>query len=236
MKSLHLALTLIVAIAFTVPAFADDDDPRFVEVTGVGIVTQSPDIANVAFSVETQDKAAKKANRTNASQTSRLIKSLKAAGIAPNDIKTQHYSVSPRYKDRSRGDRDLVPIGFVVNNTVTVTVRKLRDLGSLIDKAGAPGATRVNPIRFELSDPTDARQEALRRAMKHARSEALTLLEGLPSSLGPVLHIKTQGGHYAPKSERGLMASARMDTPIEPGTLDTRAQVVVAFQILDKPK
>ena len=141
---------------------------------------------------------------------------------------------SPRYRDRSRDDRDLKPIGYIVNNTVRVTVRKLSDVGSLIDKAVSAGATRVNRIRFELSDPAAARIQALKLAMKQAEHEARTLLSETPDNrLGKVLNIRTRGGHYAPKMERAVMSVARADTPIEGGTLGTRAEVTVSFEIVE---
>lgn len=234
MKSLHLTIGIIVAMAGTLPLSAEERPPeRSIEVTGMGLVTQSPDLAKITFAVETQDVSAEGANRANAEKTDRVIRVLKNLGLSSEDLRTQNYTVSPRYRDRSRNERDLTPLGFVVSNAVSVTIRKLSDLGSTIDKAVAAGATRVNHIRFELSDPEGAREVALKLAMKHARSEALVLLSETTHQLGKVLRIRTQGGHFAPKAERAMMSTLRVDTPIEPGTLDTRAQVTVAFEILD---
>jgi uncharacterized protein YggE len=234
LKSLHFSIVIIAAIAGTLPVSAEEHPPeRSIEVTGIGLVTQSPDLAKITFAVETQDVTAEGANRANAEKTDRVIRALKNLGISSEDLRTQNYSVSPRFRDRSRNERDLKPLGFVVSNALTITIRKLSDLGSAIDRAVEAGATRVNHIRFELSDPEGAREVALKRAMKHARAEALVLLSETPHQLGKVLRIRTQGGHFTPKAERVMISKLRMDTPIEPGTLDIRAQVTVSFEILD---
>jgi uncharacterized protein YggE len=235
MKSLHLTLVAVVAIVCALPLDAEESDRvRSIEVTGAAVVTQSPDQAEISFAVETQNESAIEANRVNADQTNRLIRALKKQGILGKDLQTSNYSISPRYRDRSRDDRDLKPIGYIVNNTVRVTVRKLSDVGSLIDKAVSAGATRVNRIRFELSDPAAARIQALKLAMKQAEHEARTLLSETPDNrLGKVLNIRTRGGHYAPKMERAVMSMARADTPIEGGTLGTRAEVTVSFEIVE---
>lgn len=231
MKSRHLALTLSIILALTLPIAAEEDpDIRSIEVTGLGIVTQTPDVAKVVFVVETHHKEAKDASRSNAALTSKVIKSL--SKLPSDDVKTTNYRVSPRYKDRSRGDRDLQPIGFVVTNTIEVTLRDLKSVGSIIDKTVAAGATRVDQIRFELSDPGAARKRALTLAMEHAREEAQTLMDASSNKLGRVLRARTGGGHYAPRAERAMMSMGKMDTPIAPGTLDTRAQVTVTFEIL----
>ncbi len=234
MHYLILALVLILTIAPPHPLSAEERDPiRSIEVTGMGLVTQSPDVVKITFVVETQDASAQGANRTNAEKTDRLIRELKRLGISSEDLKTLNYSVSPRYRDPSRKERDLTPLGFVVSNAVEVTIRRMSEIGPTIDKAVAAGATRVNHMRFEISDPAGARAEALKLAMKHAKAEAMTLLNETPHQLGHVLRIRTQGGFFAPKAERAMMSSLRRDTPIEPGTLDTRAQVTVSFEILN---
>ena len=114
-----------------------------------------------------------------------------------------------------------------------MTVRKLPDIGRLIDRAVSAGATRVNNIRFELSDPSAARAQALKLAMDQAKNEASILLSTTSHKLGRVLSIRTRGAHHAPIMERAMMSMTRADTPIEGGTLGTRAEVTVSFEITD---
>jgi uncharacterized protein YggE len=233
MKRFNVLVSLATVLC-AVPLSADDDAPdRFIEVTGIGVVTQSPDQAEVSFAVESQAETARQANRSNAERTRQLIKAIKSRGIDANDLRTSEYSVNPRYADRRRDDRDLKPIGYVVNNTVRVTVRKLEDVGGLIDAAVSSGASRVNNIRFELSSPEKARNRALELAMAQTKLEADLILSQTPHKVGRVMTIRTRGGHSAPKIERAVMSMARMDTPIEAGTLNTRAEVVVTYEITD---
>lgn len=233
MKLIQTTLAICVALGLATDVLAEDHDIRFVEVTGIGLVTQTPDQALVSFSVESQSEAVEAAAKKNALQANLLIDSLHKEGIERTDIQTRYYNVSPRYSDRRNREGDLKPIGYVVNNTVEVRVRDLDKLGGLIDKVVASGATRVQNVRFELSDPTSAREQALKLAMENARAEAEALVAMASAKLGKVLSIETEGGHHAPRMERAVMSAAKMDTPVEPGTLETRARVVVSFQILD---
>lgn len=226
-------IILLLAFTYAAAAHADVDDRRFVEVTGVGIVTQSPDLAHISFGMETQDQVAEHAAKQNKTQMSKLITTLKRLGIQSEDIQTQHYNVSPRYPDRRRETENLEPIGYVVANTVRVTVRQLDRVGQTIDKAISAGASRVQHVTFDLSDPTHLRKQALKLAVENARSEAEALLDSTGGKLGPALRIQTQGGHHVAKSERMMMGAARLDTPVEPGLLETRAHVVIAFEILE---
>lgn len=232
-RNLTTTAVLLLALCTSQTSATEDLSKRSIEVTGVGLVTQSPDIARVSFAVETQGQNAEKANKQNAERTRKVTKALKKLGIALEDLQTRDYSVSPRYRDRTRRDEDLVPIGFVVSNRVSVVIRKLADVGRTIDGAVKAGATRVSSIRFELEDPSEARGKALGLAMQSARAEAVMLLSETSHKLGRILQIRTHGGHHAPRMERAMMSAAKMDTPIEPGTLDTRAQVSVVFEITD---
>ena len=231
MKPIHIFLATVVVASFVLPVTAEGGDTRSVEVTGIGVVSQRPDVAKVAFSVETQGKDVEKATKFNASRTARLIDGIKKLGLDTLDIQTRHYRVTPRYPDRQRSDRDLQPMGYTVHNTINVTIHDLRKVGALMDRATASGADRVNHIRFEHSDPTQARSQALERAVENARAEASILVGKAGAMLGPVLQMRTGGPHYAPKVERMMASAARADTPIEPGLLETRAQVTIRFRI-----
>lgn len=234
MQPIKMGIVAAVIVLTAVGVRAEEiEGARFVEVTGVGLVTQSPDIAHVTFAVETQEPSAEAANRKNAEKIDRLLRDLRRHGIAGDDLRTQHYTVSPRYRDRSRGERDLEPIGYVVSNALEVTIRKLDRVGPTIDRAIAAGATRVNHIRFELENDAAARKRALELAVAHAKAEAEILLALSGQRLGKPLRIRTSGGHFGAKMERSLMSATAMDTAIEPGTLETRAHVTIAYEILD---
>ena len=65
---------------------------------------------------------------------------------------------------------------YVVDNSVFVTVRKLDELGDLLDSAVAAGANSINSIQFDVSDKTEALKKAREEAVKDAKAQAQELV------------------------------------------------------------
>ena len=59
-----------------------------------------------------------------------------------------------------RGDLPPRVVGYQVQNTVTVKVRKLDTLGAVLDQAVTVGANTVNGISFSVEDPAKLYDEA----------------------------------------------------------------------------
>ena len=89
LKSINLTIVIIVAITGILPLTAEEGHlARTIEVTGMGLVTQSPDLAKITLVVETQDASAEGANRANAAKTDRVIRALKKLGVSSEDLQT----------------------------------------------------------------------------------------------------------------------------------------------------
>lgn len=219
------------ALLILTPAHADEVRPRTIEVLGTGTLSREPDQARISFGVETQARTAKEAAAANAAQTTRLMKALKDHGIRAGDLRTRHYRLSPRYRTDDRDRPTLETIGFNADNTVEVVERRLTEIGALIDVAVEAGANRIGGIGFELSEPQVARREALAAAVNAAQLNAGVIARASGQKLGPIVEILSRGGSPGPRMERALAMSARADTPIEAGSLQISASVVVRFSI-----
>src|SRR5690606_36677150 len=102
-----------------------------------------------------------------------LIEALKASGIEARDIQTSGFSVNPNYvytDARDENGYSLPPRinGYQVSNTVTVTVRDLDALGSILDKSVTAGATTVIGIDFAVADPSELYYQARKAAFADA--------------------------------------------------------------------
>ena len=67
-KIMAIAITMIMAtsvVPTTVTAFAAETTQRAIEVSGRGVVTAKPDIANIYMTVETKGKTAEQAQKEN---------------------------------------------------------------------------------------------------------------------------------------------------------------------------
>ena len=121
-----------------------------ITVTGTGKVSYTPDLATLILGVSSEGKTAAEAWEKNRQLVARLFEVLKKHGIDPKDMKTSNLSVTPRYQEKPNKERILV--GYLASYDLTITVRKLDDLGPILDEMVASGANRNVSLTFGCSD------------------------------------------------------------------------------------
>lgn len=164
-----LAILMVLMLSLTsLTALAEED--ATVTALGSATVTLTPDMASFTVGVTTQDAQVKTAQEANAAAMNGVIDTIKAQGVAPEDIQTQNYSVNPvyDYQTGKLGDQQSL-VGYTVSNTVTITVRALDTLPALMDAAITAGANQLYGVSF-ASSQTDA---AMDQAMTAATQDAL---------------------------------------------------------------
>lgn len=161
----------------------DDAAYSVLEVTGFGTATGTPDLATVALRVSvTADTVAEA--RTQATATTRsVLDALQANGVAYSDIKTNRFTIQPEY-DWNDGEQTF--IGYAVNNGLGVTVRKVGNLGAIIDDAVTAGADyiRLDQVGFGFADTAGLEREARQAAVAEMREKAAQLAEFAGRELG----------------------------------------------------
>lgn len=200
-----------------------------ITVSGTGKVTVVPDVARVNLGVTLSKPTVKAARDGAATSMTAIIAALKALGIADADIQTSGLNLSPQY---ATGSSTKI-VGYTISEQLQVTVRDLDKAGDVVDTATAKGATDVNGIWFEISDPARAQNDARAAAVTAARSSAQALAGAANVSLGSVISISdatpTFVGYYPNFGAKDTAAPAA--TPVQPGTQDVMATVTVIFEI-----
>jgi uncharacterized protein len=192
-----------------------------ITVTGTGVVRTVPDRAEISFGVVSQGRTASQALAANDTAIQRVVAALRAAGIAASDIQTRYFSVSPR-----TAEEGTEILGYTAENTVSAQLRNLERAGAVIDAAVAAGANSVYGPSLSRSDTKEQYRNALRAAVDDARAKARVLAEAAGVSLGAVVGVAEQGS----SAETPMPATDRAaGAPIEPGTQDIQASVVVTF-------
>ncbi|MGH6992817.1 MAG: SIMPL domain-containing protein, partial [Caulobacteraceae bacterium] len=181
--------------------------------------------------VSVSASSAKAALGEAGARMNRLIAALKGAGIADRDIATAEINLSPQYAYQ-QGEAPRLT-GYQASERIEAKVHDLARLGAIIDAAVAAGATDVGSVRFSLSDPTDAEDEARSRAVAalKARAELYGRLLGEPDVR--LVRLSEAGAGESPPPIRPMMAaSARLaPTPIEPGETTVMVSVSAEFQL-----
>jgi len=207
-------------------------EKRTINVSGQSKVTASPDFATINLGVVTEDKDAKVAQKTNAQSMEKVIKAIKALGIADSDIQTSNYSIYPVYNYKQETGESVIT-AYRVNNSVNVTVRDLNKAGSVIDAAADSGVNISSSITFGLSNYEDYYNEALKNAVLAANRKANTIAGALGVKLKGAVTVN-EGGGYSPltnyvvysKSDEAVGAS----TPIQAGELEITAYVNIVYE------
>lgn len=201
-------------------------------ITGSGSASAPPDIATLSTGVETRADTAKAALAANSEAMASVIETLKAAGVAEKDIQTSGLSVQPVYEDsKLRSYAGGTEIDhYVATNGVTVVVRDLAGLGSVVDALVGSGANRLGGVSFGFADPAPLQDEARRQAIADARRAAEVYAAAAGVKLGQVLTIEDFGGS-GPVPLGAVARFAAESVPIATGESSITASVRVVWHL-----
>jgi uncharacterized protein len=226
-------IAFLLAVVALSPAMADDNDHRWVEVTGEGDVTAAPDFARITLGVTTTAPNAGDAVAANAKAASALVALIKAEGVAPADIQTSNLSISPMFSQPPRGETTPPTIeSYSVNNNLTVIVRDIPKLGALLDKAVGAGANSVYGVSFGHSDPGALLDKARPLAVADARRKAEIYATADGAKIGRLIKLTEGAGSHPPIGfARAFAANAAAPTPIEAGEDKLTIGVTARFEL-----
>jgi uncharacterized protein YggE len=230
-----LALSLAAFQSLAQPAAAQDREPpvRTIALLGLGEVRAKPDIAVITIGVAKRANTAREALAQNNTAMQQIIDHLKAAGIETKDIQTSNFSVAPAYAYDNQGQQPPRIIGYDVSNQVTVIMRKLADMGAILDEAVSQGSNQIHGISFSIDKPQALQDEARRLAIADATRKAKLYAESAGVSLGQILSIHE---HMEPppvpvyaKAQR--MEAADAAVPVAEGEHVVSIRVNISWEI-----
>src|SRR5215510_10699869 len=149
-------LIVLIGVAF---AFASAEAvEKTVTVTGEATVGVAPDTALIRIGVTSQEKTAREAGEANAKQMTSVLAAIKASGIAERDIQTARLSLQPQYDPNKGGTARLT--GFLATNQVTIRIRDIDNLPTVLDRAIAAGANEMSGVEFVVSEQSKLLDQA----------------------------------------------------------------------------
>lgn len=234
-KMIDVLLILIALIMLNATATAQDTPERnprpSIRVIGEATITAKPDQAQIDIGVVTQAQNAQDAASQNARKLEAVISALRTTIGAGADIKTISYSLNPNYRYPERGGQPTIT-GYTASNIVQVTLGDLTQVGKIIDVATQSGSNNIQSLRFMLKNEQASRAQALREAATKARAKADALASALGVRIQRVLFIEESGQAVPiPMYARAEMGAAAAQTPVEAGTIDVRATVILTVEI-----
>ena len=230
--ALTLALPLLGARAARA---AEPPAPATLTLSAEGVSRLAPDMASLSLGVVTEAPTAGEALRVNAERMTKVMATLKKAGLADRDIQTSGLSVSPMY-DYPNGQPPALR-GYQASNQVTASVRDLARLGPVLDATVNAGANTAGQVGFGLSNPLAAENAAREAAVKALNAKA-DLYARATGHTGVRLTALSEGGFVPqprPMMKAYAMAAPMADsapTPVAPGELNVSITVSGVFEMV----
>ncbi len=216
-----LGIVTIFFVAKTIKevrAFRDPAMPTTtITLAGYGEVASIPDTASFSYSVNESGATVAEAQTKSATKTNAILAYLKEQGIEDKDIKTQNYSVNPKYEYKSTtpctqygcpGGKQVVT-GYEVDQTIMVKVRDMEKAGDVLSGIGSRGATNVSGLSFtiDIDRQGELKSEAREIAITDAKTKAVKAAQALGVRLGKPIGFYEDSIQPYPMYEKSMVAN-----------------------------
>lgn len=207
--------------------------PRMISVNGTGKIYLAPDVAYVIVGVQSQDENVGAALTKSHEKAQAIAAKLQELGIEAKDIQTSSFNIYPSQQYSPEGQPTTML--YVVDNTVSVTVRDLTLLGKLLDEAVRAGANSINGINFDLLDRAKAVADARELAITDARSQADAIAQAAGVSIESLYNMSVYLSDAAAPMYDGkggtMVNAAGGQVPVSAGQLVITVNVSASYTI-----
>lgn len=202
-----------------------------ITVVSDGVASTRPDQAWLTAGVQITQPTAAEALAEAGRVTEAVLLRLDSLGIERAQVQTTGLSLFPVYDTSPRpSGGEPVLIGYRAVSSLTIQVRDLDKVGTVLDGMVAAGANQIGGVRFGLRDDSALRAQAMQAAAAGARPLAQALATGLGVTLGEVLQVRVVDGAVPqPAAMAEVARSAPAGVPFEAGELTIRVRVQVTF-------
>lgn len=211
MKKLLVLLTCVALLALCAgPALAEGEGTKL-SVSGNGTVLVESDLAIVTVGVREASADVLVAQATVNEKIAAIKQALLDAGVQETEINTDSINI---YANYDYSDNTEVIVGYTANNSLSVRTTDIDNVGALIDAAFAAGANTLDNVQFTVQDDSEAREQALTKAVEDARRKADVLAAAVGMKVAAIESI-AESGVYTYDSMRNF---AQMDAAATEGS------------------
>ena len=233
-----LAAAATSATAQTLPALQISPGATLLNINAEGRSRRAPDVAIFSAGVVTHGKTAAAALSANAERMDSVIRS--NLSVQPQVHQPER---DPSALRRGPGVAPREPeapriVGYEARNSAQARVRRLKEMGGIIDALVSAGANQVDGPSFSLDEPDTALDEARAEAMRRARQRADLYARSADRRVGRIVSIREQGGYYPVTDivvtgmRGGVAAPPPPPSPVQPGELTLGVNLSVQFELV----
>ena len=227
-RSLARAAALIAGILIAAPIAAQTIPPAAISVTGEATVSAPPDLAQIEAGATSEAKTAREASEANNATMGKVLLALKSTGIDEKDFQTSRLSLQPQYAPNRTNSSAIT--GYSASNRVTIRLRDVTKVASVIDTLVGAGANDIGGISFVVSTASKLLDGARDQAIADARRKAEIYARAAGVTLGEPLRIAEEGSPPAIPYRR-MAAGMAAPTPIAQGEETLQVTVSVTWAI-----
>ena len=200
-----LGFAVVAVTLAAAPALAQTMPPPAISVTGEANVSVAPDQAQIDGGVTSDAKTAREASDANNAAMGKVLAALKGAGIEEKDYQTSRLSLQPQFAANYKPSERTGIVSFRASNRVTVKVRDVTKVASVIDVLVGAGANEIGGISFTVTQASKHLDEARTKAIADARRKAEIYAKAAGVTLGEPISISEEGAPVP--AFRGKMAA-----------------------------
>ena len=215
----------------TFPLYAQQENGRYIEVTGTSEIEIVPDKIHYIieireyFEEEFDGKSKPEEYRTKVSlerieQDLRTV--LHAAGVSPNAVRTQQIGDYWRKQGQD----------FLVTKTFDITLEDFNQIDGILKRVDSKGIHTMRIGELENNDMQSYHQKGKIAALKAAQRKAVYLLEALGKKLGPVIRIVEETGNSLTFVQSNVLSSNAASFESF-RTIKKNYSMLVRFEIVD---
>ena len=203
-------------------------------VSGSGTVLVESDLAVVTVGVREASTDVLVAQSTVNEKIAAIKQSLLDAGAKESEINTDSINI---YANYDYSDNTEVIVGYTANNTLSVRTTDIDNVGALIDAAFAAGANTLDNVQFTVQDDSEAREQALTKAVEDARRKAEVLAAAAGLQIASIASIAESGVYtYDSMRNYAMMDEATTEsggagTLVQAALVSVDASVSMEFEL-----
>lgn len=228
--STTLWITWLLATMTAQTSIAQTTEGRLT-LSGRGEILMTPDQAELRLTISERGASLDPLRASTDQTVARLIEALRKLSVADKDIDAAQISIQPIFRYDQPTQRRISE-GYEVSRTVTVMIRDLNSLGTVIGTATSVGVNQISPPQLSSSQHERAYQQALSAAVTQSRARAVVVASAAGLKLTGIESISASDYYAAPMPmARVAMAADTEAGSYQPGEMTVSANVSITYTV-----
>ena len=194
-------------LAMASPGHADMER-RHLSTSGSGQIEATPDMARLQLHSEAQHLKSSDAKDDVDQRVNQLLDKLKKLGVKRDDVIASSIQINPNYEYRNQ-QRQFA--GYRATRTLSVTVRNLDKLSSIMDSALQAGVQNISQVELASSRDEQHKLTAQQAAIEDSKTKAAKLAAAYGAELGAIYSINYFNSDISyPQIQADIMAETTL--------------------------